>query len=73
MTNKDIKQIFRQNKVQLGEGTLDLIQDYLRREVSEMAKRANKGNFKRLTPEFFHFVKGDWGIESGSRKFTTKG
>lgn len=73
MTKKDIKEIFRSKKVQLGEGTIEMIEDYLRREVEAMAGRAKNGNFKRLTPDVFHFVKGDWGIESGPRKFTTKG
>ena len=73
MTKKDIKQIFRAKKVQLGDGTIEMIEDHIRREVEAMADRAKAGNFKRLTPEFFHFVKGDWGIESGPRKFTTRG
>ena len=70
MTKKDIKQIFRNNKVQLGNGTLELIEDHLRREIDAMAKRAKSGNFKRINPDQFHYIKGDWGIPPSPRKLT---
>ena len=70
MTKKDIKQIFRENKVQLNPESIVMIEDYLKREVVQMAQRCKAGNFKRLTPEHFHFAIGDWGFESGNRKFT---
>lgn len=70
MTKKEIKEIFRVNKVQLGSGTIDLIEDQLKREVHKMVERAKYGKFKRITPETFHFVKQDYGMESGPRKLT---
>ena len=70
MTKKEIKEAFRANKVQLGEGTIEMIEDYIKREVEAMASRAKNGNFKRLTPELFHYVQGNWGIESGPRRLT---
>ena len=70
MTKKDIKSIFRTNKVQLGDGSIELIEDQLKREVTEMAKRLKIGNFKRLTTDNFHFALAGWGIESGPRKLT---
>ncbi len=73
MTKKDIKGIFREQKVQLTPASIEMIEDHLKREVTAMANRCKAGNFKRLTPEHFHFAIGDWGIESGPRKFTTKG
>jgi len=70
MTKKDIKQIFRNEKVQLNPASIQMIEDHLKREVTNMAKRCKAGNFKRLTPEHFHFAVGDWGVASGPRKFT---
>ena len=70
MTKKDIKAIFRDKKVQLGDGTLEMIEDEIRREVEAMATRAANGNFKRITTDLFHFIKSDWGMESGPRKWT---
>lgn len=70
MNKSEIKKIFREKKVQLGEGSMELIEDHIRREVVQMAQRLKDGNFKRLTPEHFHYALGDWGFESGSRKLT---
>lgn len=70
MTKKDIKDIFRQHKVQLGDGTVEMIEDHLRREVTKMAERTKAGNYKRLTTEFFWVALGDWKIESGPRRLT---
>lgn len=70
MTKKDIKAIFREQKVQLNPDAIQMIDDHLKREVTMMAQRLKDGNFKRLTPEYFHFAIGEWGIESGSRKLT---
>jgi len=70
MTKKDIKQIFKTYSVQLGDGTLEMIENHIRREVDMIAQRAKSGNFKRLTPEHFHYTLSDWGMESGPRKFT---
>lgn len=70
MTKKDIKEIFKQNKVQLGDGAIELIEDHLRREVTTMAARCKQGNYKRLTAESFWVALGNWGIESGPRNPT---
>ena len=51
MTKQDIKQIFKNEKVQLGAGALEVIEDELRRKVRTMAARCTLGNVKRLTPE----------------------
>lgn len=72
MNKKTIKSIFKAKKVQLGDGAIEMIEDYLKREVNDMADRAKVGNFKRITPDTFHFVKGNWGVKSGPRKFTAK-
>ena len=70
MTKKDIKSIFRERKVQLGDGAIEMIEDHMRREIVKMAQRCKDGNFKRLTPDVFHFATGNWGVDSGPRKFT---
>jgi len=70
MTKKDIKSIFREKKIQVNPDAMQMIEDHLRREINAMAQRCVDGKFKRLTPEYFHFAIGDWGMESGPRKFT---
>lgn len=70
MTKKDIKQIFREKKVQLNPEAIQLIENHLKKEVTAMAQRCKDGNFKRLTSEHFWVAIGDWGIASGPRKFT---
>ena len=72
MTKKDIKAIFREKKVQLNPESIQMSEDHLKREVTLMAQRCKDGNFKRLTPEHFHFAIGEWGIASGPRKLTGK-
>ena len=51
MTKQDIKQIFKNEKVQLGAGAIEVIEDELKRKVRTMATRCTLGNVKRLTPE----------------------
>jgi hypothetical protein len=70
MTNKDIKSIFRERKVQVNQEAMDLIQTALRKEVIQMADRCKKGNYKRLTPESFWVALGDWGVTPSPRKIT---
>ncbi len=51
MTKKEIKQIFKNEGVQLGAGTIEIIEDELKRKVRWMAKCCYHGNVKRLTPD----------------------
>ena len=58
MTKKDIKQIFKNEGVQLGAGTLEVIEDELKRSVRTMSARCTLGNVKRLTPELIWIALG---------------
>tara|TARA_Y100000310_G_C20521672_1_gene733997 strand:+ start:467 stop:649 length:183 start_codon:yes stop_codon:yes gene_type:complete len=58
MTKKEIKDAFRQQKVQLSPSALTLIEDDLKRQVTIMAKRCSKGNVKRLTAELYFIAIG---------------
>lgn len=53
MNKKYIKQSFQHKGVQLGTGTMEMIEYELKLLVSNMADRCKKGNLKRLTPELF--------------------
>lgn len=58
MTKKDIKQIFKNEGVQLGAGAIEVIEDELKRKVRTMASRCTLGNVKRLTPELIWIALG---------------
>jgi len=59
MTAKQIREIFRQRQVQLGAGSLEMIEQQLLRIVDDMARRCDEGNIKRLTPKLFHLAIAD--------------
>ncbi len=52
MNKKQIKEVFKNYKVQLGAGALEVVEDELNRYVRKMAINCNNENLKRLTPEF---------------------
>lgn len=58
MTKKEIKQIFRQNKVQLSPSALALIEEDIRRQINLMVTRCKNGNVKRLTAELYFIALG---------------
>jgi hypothetical protein len=58
MTKKEIKGIFRHEKVQLSPAALTLIEDDLKRRVTAMAHRCSSGNVKRLTAELYFIAIG---------------
>ncbi len=58
MTKSEIRNIFKNNGIQLGKGALDMILQQLRLEVNNMAIRSKKGNLKRLTPKLFYVALG---------------
>jgi len=51
MNKKQIKEVFKNYKVQLGAGALEVVEDELNRYVRIMAVNCNNGNLKRLTPD----------------------
>ena len=61
MTKAQIKQPFKDFKIQLSDGTYEMIEDHLKREVKRMALRCKGGNLKRLTPELFYVALGNLG------------
>ena len=58
MNKKQIKQIFKNNNVQLGAGSLEIIEDELNRYVRILAVNCNNGNVKRLTPDLMWVALG---------------
>tara|TARA_R100000781_G_scaffold113393_1_gene81794 strand:+ start:26 stop:223 length:198 start_codon:yes stop_codon:yes gene_type:complete len=58
VNQKQIKQIFKQEQVQLGKGSMELINFEMYMLARKMAKRCKEGNIKRLTPELFGFAVG---------------
>jgi len=58
MTKSQIKELFKEQGVQLGAGTMDQIQYELAQYVGRMATRSREGNLKRLTPELFWIAMG---------------
>jgi hypothetical protein len=58
MTKSQIKELFKEQGVQLGAGTMEQIQYELAQYVGRMATRSAEGNLKRLTPELFWIAMG---------------
>jgi hypothetical protein len=58
VNKKIIKEVFKQEQVQLGKGSIELITFEMYRLARKMAKRCREGNIKRLTPELFGFAVG---------------
>ena len=59
MTKKEIKQIFKDNGLQLGKGTVEFIDHEAMMMVKRMALRCKQGNVKRLTPELMYIALGN--------------
>tara|TARA_R110000744_G_scaffold101004_2_gene194833 strand:+ start:7507 stop:7695 length:189 start_codon:yes stop_codon:yes gene_type:complete len=51
MNKKQIKEVFKNHKVQLGTGALAVVENEINRYVTMMAVNCNNGNLKRLTPD----------------------
>ena len=60
MNKSQIKKIFKEHKVQLGAGSVEMIEDQLRRQVSKMAENCRGGNAKRLTLDLFWIALGKY-------------
>ena len=58
MNKKYIKQAFSHDGIQLGDGSMDMIEHELKLQISKMARRCQNGNVKRLTPELFWVALG---------------
>ena len=57
-TQTNIKKIFSEKGIQLGAGTLNMIEKGMVFFAQRMAKRCVEGNLKRLTPELFWVAMG---------------
>jgi hypothetical protein len=58
MTKSEIKQIFKDNNLQLGKGAIEFIDHEAKLMVKRMALRCKQGNLKRLTPELMYIALG---------------
>ena len=58
MTKSEIKQIFKDNGVQLGKGTIESIDHEAKLMVKRMTIRCKQGNVKRLTPDLIWIALG---------------
>ena len=58
-TQTNIKKIFSEQGIQLGAGSLDMIEKEMVFFAQRMAKRCSDGNLKRLTPELFWVAMGN--------------
>tara|TARA_R110002020_G_scaffold230845_5_gene442002 strand:- start:657 stop:842 length:186 start_codon:yes stop_codon:yes gene_type:complete len=61
MTKKEIKEVFKKEGIQLGAGSIEMIEDELKRKVRSMAKYCYHGNVKRLTPDLMWVALGNDG------------
>jgi hypothetical protein len=53
-----IRKTFSEEGIQIGVGTMDMINREILESVRRMAKRCKEGNLKRLTPELFYVALG---------------
>ena len=60
MTKKEIRAIFKEQKVQLSADALAMIEDDMKRKVRLMAKRCSFGNVKRLTSDLYFIALGNY-------------
>jgi hypothetical protein len=58
VNQKQIKQIFKEQDVQLGKGSIELINFEMYALARRIAKKCKEGNIKRLTPDLFGFASG---------------
>ena len=58
ITQRKIKEIFKEKGVQLGSGCIDMINEQLFLAVRNMATECKYGNVKRLTPDLFYIALG---------------
>ena len=59
MTKTKIREIFKEQKVQLSADALVMIEEDLNRKVRMMAKRCSQGNVKRLTSDLYFIALGN--------------
>ena len=57
-TQTNIKKIFSNKGIQLGKGSMDMIEKEMIFFAKRMASRCNEGNLKRLTPDLFWVAMG---------------
>tara|TARA_R100000742_G_C4237054_1_gene57451 strand:- start:271 stop:468 length:198 start_codon:yes stop_codon:yes gene_type:complete len=57
-TQTNIKKIFSNEGIQLGKGSMDMIEKEMIFFAERMASRCNEGNLKRLTPDLFWVAMG---------------
>ena len=60
MNKKYIKEAFQHENVQLGKGSIELIEHEIKRQICIMANKCKEGNLKRLTPELFWVAMGNF-------------
>lgn len=53
-----LKKIFHDENVQINVEAINILDDHVRREVVQWARRCNYGNVKRLTPELIWVALG---------------
>ena len=58
MTKSYIKKVFKDKDVQLGKGSIEMIEHELQVQITLIANRCKHGNLKRLTPELFWVAMG---------------
>jgi hypothetical protein len=58
MTKAQIKKIFKDKNIQLGKGSIELIESEFRLLTMRMAERCEMGNVKRLIPDIFWIAIG---------------
>ena len=58
MTKTEIKKVFKDYDIQMGKGSIELIEHEIKHTVSRLACNCKDGNVKRLTPDVFWIALG---------------
>ena len=58
-----VRQVFKDQGIQLGSGAMEMLDDHLGRCAISMAKRCKDGNIKRLTPDLFWVALGKYNLD----------
>ena len=58
MTKTQIKKAFKDCGIQLGKGSMELIEREIQQKVLRLVSNCQEGNVKRLTPEIFWIAIG---------------
>ena len=63
VNQKSVRQVFKDHDIQLGSGTMEMIDREVYRQIVLMAKRCRAGNVRRLMTDLFWIALGKLNLD----------